>query len=257
MIYGNLIGGLGNQAFIIATTYAYAKRNNFQCVFSLETNENLRGVVRRDSYKDSIFKYISRSKNLKYPFLRETGFNYSPLVKKDNVQLFGYFQSDKYFNDYKKDIQNLFLKYYYEHLQDNIIMPQGVNVSIHFRRTDYLNLKDVHPTPTLEYYNNALKYIESKVGDFNLLIFSDDIEWCKKQDFYKKYTHYFIKDTDVNELYKMSLCNHNIIANSSFSWWGSYLNLNPDKIIIAPKQWFGKKGPSNWSDIYTSDMIIM
>lgn len=251
MIYGNLMGGLGNQAFIIATTYAYSLEHGLDCYFSNETNEGLSGVTKRNSYKNSIFKFINRCKKPRLRIYRERNFSYTPLPKMDNVELFGYFQSSKYFDKYKSQIQDLFLKH-----KDscNIEMPKGINVSMHFRRTDYTKLQHVHPCQSLEYYNNALNKIEETVGkNYNLIVFSDDINWCKKQKFRKQ--PIFVDKDDVTELYMMSLCDHNIIANSSFSWWGSYLNKNKNKIVIAPKKWFGPNGPKNWEDIYTENMI--
>jgi len=101
-----------------------------------------------------------------------------------------------------------------------------------------LNLGDYHTNLGMEYYGKAIRYFTDRLGRCDFLIFSDDIEWCKDNFLRGE----FLFSDDVSEsdaLQKMSLCGHNIIANSTFSWWGAYLNKNKDKQIIAPKNWFG------------------
>ena len=113
-----------------------------------------------------------------------------------------------------------------------------------FKSEDELHLS------TLEYYKQAL----SKLPDINkVLIFSDDIEWCKQNFIGDRFI--FIQEEDYISLYLMSLCDYNIIANSSFSWWGAWLNQNPNKVVIAPKLWFGLKSNHNINDLIPSSWI--
>jgi hypothetical protein len=107
----------------------------------------------------------------------------------------------------------------------------------------------------MDYYEQAVKKFNKKSV---FVVFSDDIEWCKKQEFFKTLGNVvFVKDMDYNEMYLMSLCKHNIIANSSFSWWGAYLNMNRRKKVIAPMQWFGPKGPKDLQDLRPDSWITL
>ena len=124
---------------------------------------------------------------------------------------------------------------------------------MHVRRGDYLKFKDTHPPCSVEYYNQAISsFSESSI----FLVISDDIEWCKENFLGDKF--YFVEgNEDYIDLYLMSLCKNNIIANSSFSWWAAWLNRNKEKIVIAPEKWFGNEVqyntdnllPSSWETI--------
>ena len=103
------------------------------------------------------------------------------------------------------------------------------------RRGDYLNYPHIHPVCDVSYYQKGLENIKDIQ---NILVFSDDISWCKNNLNFPYPTHY-IEETDVTELWLMSLCKHNIIANSTFSWWGAWLNNNKDKVVVGPTKWFG------------------
>ena len=106
-------------------------------------------------------------------------------------------------------------------------------VSVHIRRTDYLYVSQILPPLSIEYYNNALE--ETKNYD-KILFISDDINWCK--DNFKLKKGYFVEENELVSLKIMQYCQSNIIANSTFSWWGAYLNNNDNKVIM-PKIWFG------------------
>ena len=124
-------------------------------------------------------------------------------------------------------------------------------VSIHFRRGDYVG-NAVHETDKTVYYKEAMELIESKVENPVYFLFSDDIPWVKENFTTSFETHYIdFNDASTNfeDLKLMSSCQHNIMANSSFSWWGAWLNSNPNKTVIAPKLWF------NDEKVNTSDII--
>ncbi len=127
------------------------------------------------------------------------------------------------------------------------------SISIHFRRADYLKheISETIGVQPLEYYYKAMSFIKTKVNNPHIFIFSDDIDWVRnnlKCDLNVSYvSNNELKDYE--ELLLMSKCQHNIIANSSFSWWGAWLNKNDDKIVVAPKKWF------NNSVINTKDLI--
>ena len=122
------------------------------------------------------------------------------------------------------------------------------SVSIHVRRADYIDNKvysKLYHECDEQYFRSAMAFISDRVPDAKFYVFSDDIEWAKAQSFFSKCN--FVEQDPAsgswNDLFLMSCCQHNIIANSSFSWWGAWLNQNPAKNVIAPKQWFTRKSP--------------
>ncbi len=169
------------------------------------------------------------------------------LNKIRNIYLNGYFQSENYFIEnentiredftFKKDISD-------ENLYLLKLIKKHESISIHIRRGDYISNKSTNKTHgvcSLEYYKKAVEYISEKVHNPFFFIFSDDVEWVTKNlkiPYQNKIVTANIKTNNYNDMRLMSGCKHNIIANSSFSWWGAWLNKNPDKIVIAPKKWF-------------------
>jgi hypothetical protein len=165
----------------------------------------------------------------------------------DNVMLNGYFQSEKYFIEFEDEIREMFSES--EETTEYIDTKYGKLfdskqlTSIHVRRGDYKKYPEHHPILKLQYYKNAInKFI--KQGKSSFLVFSDDLDWCRKN-----FTGPFFKDIEIiysnNEfdyidMYLMSRCKNNIIANSSFSWWAAWLNNNNGKTVIAPNKWFGR-----------------
>ena len=164
----------------------------------------------------------------------------------EDAYLCGYWQSEKYF----KDIREVILKEFtfpIQAVKSNVKLTDQMklenSVSIHVRRSDYLteqNLKVYGNICTEKYYSNAINYIEGIIDNPHYYVFTDDLQWAKE---YFKGDNYTIvsenrgKDSYI-DMYLMSQCKHNIIANSSFSWWGAWLNQNPDKKVLAPKKWF-------------------
>lgn len=164
-----------------------------------------------------------------------------------NFYFIGYWQNEKYFREYSQDIRNIFtlkksIQQTTEQYKQLIINCNSVGV--HIRRGDYVtnpHTNSVHGTCDLAYYRNAVALIQEKSADPHFFIFSDDLEWVKANfDFIEQKTFVELDEAapDHEEMYLMSQCQHNIIANSSFSWWGAWLNQNPQKIVIAPKKWF-------------------
>lgn len=147
---------------------------------------------------------------------------------KDNVNLSGYFQSYKYFDNIKNKIRRdfTFLPTSME------IYPLRNTLAIHVRRTDYIGLSQYHTNLSEEYYSSALDCI----GEFaEAIIFSDDIDWCKTVPLFQRFT--FSLGNPYADLQLMSKCDKHIIANSSFSWWGAWLSGSDN--VVAPKDWFG------------------
>jgi glycosyltransferase involved in cell wall biosynthesis len=241
--------GLGNMLFQIATLCSLAKDNNAIAVFpNIERHEfgNYSTSLLNKIY--TILPDINLIENAESPF------EYHDLKYTPNSIYKGYFQSEKYFIHNRDYILNLFKNQNIINQVKNIYPEISNNsVSLHVRHGDYVNLQEFHPIQTIDYYNQALEYIKSYE---NIFVFSDDIEWCKKNLRYKNLI--FVENqTDVFDLMAMSLCTHNIIANSTFSWWGAWLNENPNKIVIAPKAWFGNKRNLSSQDIIPKNWVII
>lgn len=254
--YGNLgqFGRLGNQMFQIASTIGLAKGNGLDYGFDFwycrHTNKDY------NFYMKNPLKKLNIDTNKKTINIQETGFEYQKIELKEdfNYVLHGYFQSENYFKNHTEYIKNVFeLKPEYI---DHIIKKYGDNLnnscSLHIRRGDYVGLQNFHTLIDYSYYKNAVSKIYGEnLKGVNLLIFSDDITWCKNNiNFGDANIFYIENNLDIIDMYLMSLCDNNIIANSSFSWWGAWLNKNPSKKVVAPKQWFG---PHN-SHLITKDL---
>lgn len=170
----------------------------------------------------------------------------------DHVSLQGYFQSEKYFKNVESEIREDFT------FKEEILTPckemisQVENpIALHVRRTDYVKNSENHYNLSLEYYKKALSKFDS---DRNVIVFSDDLEWCNQQELFAD-DRFMISESDDNrvDLCLMSLCDDFIIANSTYSWWGAWLSTNKNKKVIAPVQWFGTTGYTKNHD--TKDLI--
>lgn len=175
----------------------------------------------------------------------------------DFTNINGYFQTEKYFEHCKDKIISI-LKFKDTILNLATSLLPKVNkelVSIHIRRGDYTTPNPYHPLNGIEYVDVA---IDEFKDDYHFVVFSDDIKWCESIWGNNKNYTIFKSNSNHIDFCAMSLCNHNIISNSSFSWWSSYLNKNKNKKIIAPKKWFGD-GLSQYilKDLYTNKMIII
>ncbi len=257
-----LQGGLGNYMFQVAVAYAHGKKYNKYVGFNCSESNGPHQHVTK--YNDNVFKniplYHVRKGNINdTKEINENGFHYQELsdYPDKNILFYGYFQSEKYFKDYENEIKNLFMSYEIE-ISDDIkeILNNKNTCSIHVRRGDYLNSPNHHPTQNMNYYMKAIKKMPK---DSFFLIFSDDIEWCKQNfpDLPEKFK--FIEGgKDYEDLYLMSQCNNNIICNSTFSWWGAWLNKNEKKTVIAPGEdkWFGPAYSSHdVKDLYCEGWI--
>ena len=275
MIYADLLGGIGNIMFIIAASHALALDNNDEAIYSVSLNS----ITRRKNERwwfETLFRKIKRGSGKARMIYKEPKFTYKKLPYYPNMKLHGYFQSSKYFDHRREEILELFTDYKKDisvPLQLKMDLIGGKKIGLHVRRADYLKLQHVHVVQSMDYYKKAVEIMKERLGEdykeYSFLIFSDDIAWCSQQEFFKNLPDVnFIDNGDgiqkgpqeVFELYLMSMCDHNIIANSSFSWWGAYLNDNPNKIVIAPKNWFnppskGGNGPADWSTIYGQSWI--
>jgi hypothetical protein len=262
MIIVHLSGGLGNQMFQFAAGYALAKKVNGEVsiIFTSGMGDTQR-KYELNNFKDinsycsrrtkSVFGMFARFISLlkiKKTFYEKNTFVYDPAFFDigRNVDIFGYFQSEKYFNFIRKDILNIFR---FKRVPDPnyVEVVKKINasnsVSVHIRRGDYVLNKSTnafHGVLPIAYYKKAINHIKANVSRPKLFLFTDDPEWVRKKfNFLGRFDLVDINRGDLSyrDMELMSLCKHNIIANSSFSWWGAWLNLNQDKIVVAPKKW--------------------
>lgn len=252
-----LMGGLGNMLFQIATSYATSIRDNKEFICS--TNDMQIPHKPYTEYVNNIFRKLKFSNLTFGPYFNEIGFHYNkiPTIINDGT-LSGFFQSEKYFKDYRNEILNLF------EIDDvtysDLVRKYGELInkdtcSIHVRRGDYIGLSEYHQVLDMEYYINSVNRIGEEK---HYLIFSDDINWCQDNFNFIKNKTIIKNNLDYQDLYLMSLCKNNIIANSSFSWWGAWLNINNNKTVIIPKNWFGVRYSNhNTNDLYCDDWIKM
>jgi len=175
-----------------------------------------------------------------------------------NTYIEGFFQSEKYFEEVKEEIRSDFqFKNQPDEENQKVIekIKSTNSISLHIRRGDYVQKKryqNIYATCSLDYYKRGVEHIAKSVKNPTLFIFSDDIEWVKENlnlPYESVYVSHNTGAKSYEDLRLMSLCKHNVIANSSFSWWGAWLNENPSKIIIAPQKWF------NDDNIVQTDVI--
>lgn len=174
----------------------------------------------------------------------------------------GYWQSEKYFNDIREIIVDSFVfpKISTGSLNQLLLdkMDGKTTVGIHVRRGDYVSISNAAAICTLEYYRAAISMLLNKVVPDMYIIFSDDISWCSDNlgdllgDIPTEFVNWNKGDKSFRDMQLMSMCTHNVIANSSFSWWGAWLNNNPDKIVLAPSKWMVSEG---WHDILPETWI--
>lgn len=253
--------GLANQLFQIATVCAYAKRNGLVAAFP-----DLRNTERNGPYLETVFRNVDTGHDDRVAFCMNEGrVYYEPTFKYTEIPagmsdflVDGYFQSEQYFSDCSGDIREMFAVD--PGTKEKILeKTKGVSewATLHIRRGDYSNFPDVFvDLCSTDYYKNALSHVESSI----VYIVTNDVEWSKEwvsENLAE--TGFEFRWTDENEifdLYLMSMAKECIIANSSFSWWGSWLGEN--KKTIAPRNWFCEEHREyTASDIYHSNCTII
>lgn len=293
MIKVALNGGLGNQLFQYAAGKALALKHNVPLsldLIPLNSKLKWKGLATYRKYELDIFSieaeinhpsftnkylyplakanyFITRLTNqFMFNYVKEKSFEFDAtlLQQPDNTYLDGHFQSEKYFKSVESVLRKelMFkrqLSGQNEQWADKI--QQTNSVSLHIRRGDYLlNAKNLnkHGLTSIEYYQRAIEFMLAKIEHPVFFIFTDDINWVKES--FKMDSPFYVvdnnrtSDTSYLDMHLMSLCKHNIICNSTFSWWGAWLNPDPQKVVIAPEQWFADTS-INSTDIYPSEWI--
>lgn len=283
MVVTEICGGLGNQMFHYAAGLALAEhhhttvgindwpmktrevgaRENFLVRFNISgkiVSSEEQKSVKRTKWQAFCWKhlnFLADYRNIKVydePFVT---FNRRFFNLPDGVFLQGYFFTEKYFVRIADKIRKEFtLKDEYNIIPSDLLsrVENSNSVSIHFRRGDYVAQKALNKAfgvPGEEYYRPAIEYIKDRIREPKFFIFSDDLPWVKEN--FKLEGAEYVSLLDYEELVLMSKCKHNIVANSSFSWWAAWLNSNSEKIVIAPRRWYRwwrlnckDIVPSNW-----------
>lgn len=266
MIITKLNGGLGNQLFQYSFGRYLSEKNKDILKLDIQglektTKDTQRKFLLNKFNISSSIGEPTEIKKMKYPFgflskikrgldvkiFRKFYINFEPklLTLKGDVYLAGFFQSENYFKEIESIIRKEFtlkdpLSPSAQTYADQITQIQDA-ISIHIRRGDYVSNSSANKyfgTCDLTYYERAISKIKESITSPNFFIFSDDIEWVKEH--LKIEGAVYVSNPNLSEyeeLILMSYCAHNIIANSTFSWWGAWLNQNPNKIVIAPQKW--------------------
>jgi hypothetical protein len=278
MIVVNLCGGLGNQMFQYALGRNLALKNHTELKLDISQVENYDPYSSRLDVFNIPLNLASKSQLRLIRFFNKTRlpkvlpFNYNHVYEKDrhfdtsilqmkgNIVLHGYWQTENYF----KDIRDTLIKEFTVKNEPNDLnksmlekIKNSNSVCIHVRRGDYVANKKTnafHGTCTLDYYQNAVKSLDRKIRTPELFIFSDDSSWTQNNLQFAHPTTYVTINNSIKgyeDIRLMCNCKHFIIANSSFSWWGAWLSINPEKIICTPKRWFrnddeGDIIPKSW-----------
>lgn len=268
MIVTRLIGGLGNQMFQYAAGRALAQRLGVEIridrrgfadyqthAFGLQHfAANPRDASPKDlprMQRESRFnRLLRRFGGGAIRVFGEPSFHFTPdvLTLPDGTYLDGYWQSEQYFVDVEQTIREDF-RILTPPSAENLVWLDKINsvrsVSLHVRRGDYVNSPSasaVHGACDLDYYRRGVEEVAKRAGnDIELFVFSDDPDWAAEK-LRLQYPTHFVRhnnaDTNYEDLRLMSACQHHVIANSTFSWWGAWLDPRLDSIVVAPQQWF-------------------
>lgn len=292
MIISNLIGGLGNQMFqyaagralslarcvplrIDVSRFAYYSVHQwvsldkiFNCEIDVATPQEIRHILgwRSSSQLIRILSHKNMGPFRPKSLILEPHAHYWPGIVNVPLDCYiaGYWQSEKYFVKADFEIRSDFLFKQSLAGQNAEIAAQikaSNSVSLHIRRGDYAQspkARAIHGLCSLEYYRAAVQYIAARVDKPFFFIFSDDVAWAKgnlKINFPCRFINHNHGVDSHNDMNLMSLCRHNIIANSTFSWWGAWLNANHGKIVVAPKAWFASTNFLPDHEQFMNDLI--
>lgn len=244
--YIQLMGGLGNQMFQAAAAYAFCKRTGK----TLKLSQRSQGATSyKPTYWDTYLSGLKTSVSAKKSGItwQEPGFAYTPIPANTQV-LQGYFQSSRYFQDHAAEIRKLFHPGPATHIKmlkkhGSLLISKPAATVVHIRRGDFLAEPQKFGILTEDWYRQALSFGEIK----DLVVFSDDLAWCRNQNFLQGAT--FVDEPDeVVALHLMSQFRRFVISNSTFSWWAAWLAGSEE--VVVPDRWFGPAGPQDFADIY-------
>lgn len=262
MIVTRLIGGLGNQLFQYAIARHLAEIHNTTLLIDVSEFETYK-LHKYSLFAFNIRENIAEGKDIEaLTYIKEKHYHFDPDFKNfsNDILLKGYWQSEKYFIDIAAIIREEVTWKNSVTGKDKELLEQISlydSVSLHIRRGDYISNAyedQILISSELDYYYRCVNYITQNIRHPHFFIFSDDPKWVK-ENLRLEYPVTYVDHNDAGKNYEdlrlMSQCKHNIICNSSFSWWGAWLNNNPNKIICAPKQWFS----ANARNINSKDLV--
>lgn len=238
-----LYGRMGNQMFQIAACMGVAYRYGVEFLIPRYTGQKP-GHNGDPLYFNHFPEYTGQK--IKFNF-KEAGHGFRPIRYSADMCIDGYFQSEKYFSHIREEVLMWFEKAF------DLTRPERPDtVGLHVRRGDYVGNANF-PVMPMSYYHEAIAYFRN-LGYTKFMVFSDDIKWCKTvfpEDFE------FASGTEHQDMFDMSRCAHQIIANSTFSWWAAWLNRNPDKIVLAPaaNRWFAPHCQMDMKDVIPETWI--
>ena len=260
----NIMGGLGNQMFQLATAYAYTKQNNGKLIVLRNKKES----DGRSLYWDNMLYRFQEFLVDKLPDNLEqwhesgpTEFGIIPSLTSKGLYISGYLQSPKYFFKLQQEIRELFKPTddTMRSIQDkyNLLLKNKERaVIVHARRTDYLKNQDIinfHGPLSIDYYKEAIKKMSNEIEDPLFILASDDPAFWRsvinELPQLNSRNVYILDDDEINTIALLQQFQYFIIANSTFSWWAAWLSKDTKK-VIAPSKWFGPTGPQNYKDIY-------
>ena len=276
-------GQLGNQMFQYAATKGIAAHHGYEMCIPDHDEVHHDGIGNFLKIElDNPFTIHCQRGMIGGSVVQENGFHFNEDLFEtcpDNVSLYGFFQSERYFKNIADEIREDYT-FQDEYLEPcRAIMDEYKDqepIMLHVRRGDpnltdprgfkwaYTQCSSMHPPQTIDYYERALAEFDDNQPVF---VFSDSVDWVKEQEFFSG-DRFLISEpvdkyadgsfTPYADLCLMSLCSHAIIANSSMSWWGAWLQANPNKKVIAPKNWFGPAyADKDTTDLYCPDWIIL
>ena len=271
MITCDLKGGLGNQIFQMVATLAYCVKHEIPFIFPYSDMLNERPTY-WNTFFDTLSQYTTSKENFPdtelsevnavlyaLPKHQETSFTYSEIPRRDDIMMSGYFQSYKYSENIRRKYNDIFdIKFKQLSVKTELLHLFGSPnmISIHFRMGDYKHKQEFHPVLPLDYYVNVLRNIDEP---------SKALVFCEKEDnevveghikvLRERFAHItFVKVSydvpDWKQLILMSCCNMNVIANSTFSWWGAHFNTNMNRTIFYPNMWFGPSINNSVEDLF-------
>lgn len=285
----NILGGLGNQMFqyalALSLQYHYGGRTEVRIDprafhgYSIHNGYELQRIFNVKIPEATVSEVMS----LAYPYLNYRIWQLCRLLPKRHTMryegksmaydeqifttsqdeyLIGYWQTERYFRSIRQEIIKAFSFPAFEIGSKNEFLSKELkgkcSISLHIRRGDYLKIDDATGICTIEYYKKAIAHAKNVIRPDLFSVFSDDIDWCINQfvpiigNVDTRFVNWNKGKDSYRDMQLMSLCSHNIIANSSFSWWGAWLNQNPNKVIIAPSKWMNAEG---WSEIIPNEWI--
>ncbi len=260
VVVGSLMGQLGNQMFQVAATVSLALDNHAQPVFPDLAQKKGEGIpLNREKVFFRLKTKLSKKRTISFVY-NEPCYNYQPIPYHPDMRIKGFFQSEKYFVRHRSEILALFhphttIETYLQKKFGNLLR-HPCTVSVHMR-SYFKEDPEQHLYP---FYGRA--FIEKAMAlfpqDSLFLVFSNDMALCKKELMGIPREVVFIEgEPYYHDLYLMSMCQHNIIGNSSFSWWAAYLNPHPEKIVVTPPKWVSEAFGLNCQDVIPEGWIVL